>query len=66
MKQLKEDPERYLPFTLGMELMKDRKSTVKAASKHYFGSNPDYENQLTQLEHVRNYLALIKLLNNIN
>lgn len=52
MKQLKEDPERYLPFILGMEVMKDSESIVKAASKHYFGSNPDYKNQLTQFEQV--------------
>jgi len=52
MKQLKENPERYLPFTLGMELMKDSKSIVKAASKHYFGTNQDYENQLNQFEQV--------------
>ena len=66
IKELKQDPEKNLPFTLEIEDMKNGKAIAKAASQYYFGDNPDYENQLTQLEHVRNYLALIKLLNYLN
>ncbi len=50
---LKEDPEKYLPYTLGIENMKNGQSIAKTASKHYFGDHPDYEKQLTQFEQVR-------------
>lgn len=50
---LKQDPERYLPFILGIENMKNGQSIAKAASKQYFGDHPDYEKQLTQFEQVR-------------
>ncbi len=52
MKELKEDPAKYLPLSLGVEVMKDGQSIAKAASKHYFGNHPDYEKQLTEFEQV--------------
>ena len=53
LKELKEDPEKYLPFTLEIDHMKNGQAIAKAASKHYFGDHPTYENQLTQFEQVR-------------
>lgn len=57
MKELKQDPEKYLPYTLEIEDMKNGKAIAKAASKHYFGDQPDYANQLTEFEHVRTCLT---------